>query len=355
MIVGILGGGQLGRMLALAGHPLGLQFRFFDSSTALPVKSIAETFIGPYEDFNLLKKFAKGLDLVTYEFENVPVEAVRYLETLLPVFPSSQALEISQDRLHEKTLFQHLKIPTPKFKAIHSREELIQAVRELGYPCLLKTRRLGYDGKGQFLIKTKKDTQKAWERLGKTPLILEQFIKFKRELSILAVRSKKGLCTFYPLVENHHREGILHHSLAPAPKVSRKLQSLAQTYAKRILKKLNYTGVLAIEFFQCGDQLIANEMAPRVHNSGHWTLEGAETSQFENHLRALLGLPLGSTRVVGHSVMYNLIGRLPPLGKILKIPGTHLHLYGKTPKEGRKLGHVTCLSSNSKKLREAVK
>jgi 5-(carboxyamino)imidazole ribonucleotide synthase len=340
--IGILGGGQLGRMLALAGYPLGLRFRFFDPVAGeAPVDALAERVRGAYLDATVLESFAAGLDAVTFEFENVPVVAARQLAARVPVFPPPQALEVAQDRLVEKSFFRDQGIPTPPFVAVNAREELAGAIAQIGLPAMLKTRRMGYDGKGQALLRAPEDVELAWEALQGQDLILEGFVAFDREVSILAVRSKTGEVAYYPLVQNRHREGILRRSIAPAPDTTPELQALAQNYAARVLAALDYVGVLAIELFQVGETLIANEMAPRVHNSGHWTIEGAETSQFENHLRAVVGLPLGSTAPHGLSAMLNLIGEVPDATAILAVPGAHLHLYDKAPRPGRKLGHVT--------------
>ena len=356
--IGILGGGQLGRMLALAGYPLGLRFRFLDPAAEAPAEQVAERVSGAYEDIVALEQFAPGLDLVTYEFENVPVETARFLAQRLPVLPPPEALEAAQDRVTEKSFFRKAGLSTAPFEAADSRQELATAVGRLGLPAVLKTRRYGYDGKGQFLLREPDDVPRAWEKLGGVPLVLEGFVSFEREVSLLGVRSRTGEVAFYPLVENHHRDGMLRLSLAPAPGLTTELQAEAEDHGRRVLEALNYVGVLAIEFFQVGgDQggrLLANEMAPRVHNSGHWTIEGAETSQFENHLRALLGLPLGSPAARGHSAMLNLIGTIPESAALLALPGAHLHLYGKTPRPGRKLGHLTLRADEPEALRHVL-
>jgi 5-(carboxyamino)imidazole ribonucleotide synthase len=350
MTIGILGGGQLGRMLALAGFPLGVRARILDPSPDTPAGHVATLICADYRDRAALEQLAADAAVITYEFENVPVESVLFLEERLPVSPPSRALEIAQDRLSEKSFFQSLAIPTPRFAPVASAEDLKRAIQQIGLPAVLKTRRMGYDGKGQSIVREQSDLVQAWEALGRTSLILEEFIQFERELSMLAVRSHTGEIAFYPLVENHHRGGILRLSLAPAPRLSGKLQALAENYAQKILKELNYTGVLALELFQVGDGLLANEMAPRVHNSGHWTIEGAVTSQFENHLRAILGWPLGLTEAREYCAMVNLIGEIPQIETLLKIPGAHLHLYGKRPRPGRKLGHITLCESNPESL-----
>ena len=341
MSIGILGGGQLGYMLALAGYPLGLRFRFLDPSPEAPVGRIAPRVTGDFSDRAALEKFAHGLEVVTYEFENVPVDAVHFLAKKVSVFPPPGALEAAQDRLREKQLFEKLGIPTTQFASVPAASDLDAALKKVGLPAVLKTRRMGYDGKGQWILKSQEDVRIAKEGLPRLPFIAERFVPFTREISVLAVRGKAGETAFYPLVENHHRKGILRLSLAPAPSVSPQIQRAAEEAARMVLESLNYVGVLAIEFFEHDGELLANEMAPRVHNSGHWTIEGAVTSQFENHLRAINGFPLGSTTAIGSSAMINLIGEVPQPAKVLAIPSAHLHLYGKEPREGRKLGHVT--------------
>jgi 5-(carboxyamino)imidazole ribonucleotide synthase len=348
--IGILGGGQLGYMLALAGYPLGLHFRFLDPSPEAPVGRIAQRVTADYTDQVALEKFASGLELVTYEFENVPVEAARFLAERVPVYPPPAALEAAQDRLAEKALFRKLGIATNEFAPVSNAAELDAALESLGLPAVLKTSRMGYDGKGQWILHTAEDVAKAKSELPATQLILEHFVPFTRELSVLAVRSRTGEIAIYPLVENHHRNGILRLSLAPAPRLDADIQRAAERAAHRILESLKYVGVLAIEFFQYQGELLANEMAPRVHNSGHWTIEGAVTSQFENHLRAVLGLPLGSTGPAGNCAMLNLIGDLPDSSEVLAVPDAHLHLYGKSSRPGRKLGHITLRAASPERL-----
>jgi len=364
--IGILGGGQLGYMLALAGYPLGLHFRFLDPSPEAPVGRIATRITAQFTDRSALKKFAAGLELVTYEFENVPVETARFLAERVPVLPPPAALEAAQDRLNEKRLFQKLGIATTEFAAVAGREALDGAVQQIGLPAILKTCRMGYDGKGQWILRNAEDVSKAERELPATdaaarkgkgtdrtvqaPFVLERLVPFARELSVLAVRGRTGETAVYPLVENHHRAGILRLSLAPAPQLEAAIQQAAEDAARRVFDALQYVGVLAIEFFEHEGRLLANEMAPRVHNSGHWTIEGAVTSQFENHLRAVVGLPLGSTHAIGCSAMLNLIGEVPDSAEVLAVRNAHLHLYGKSARAGRKLGHVTLRASSPEQL-----
>lgn len=362
MTIGILGGGQLGYMLALAGYPLGLHFRFLDPSPEAPVGRIAQRITADFQDRAALERFASGLEAVTYEFENVPVDTARFLAERVPVFPPPAALEQAQDRVREKHLFQKLGISATEFAPIAKSDELDSAIKKIGLPAILKTCRMGYDGKGQWILRTKEDVALAKAEL--TPahfaahkeasLILERFVPFARELSILAVRSRSGETAFYPLIENHHRSGILRLSLAPAPRLSPALQQAAEVAARSILEHLEYVGVLCIEFFEVDGRLLANEMAPRVHNSGHWTIEGSVTSQFENHLRAILHLPLGSTTTHGACAMLNLIGDIPESQEVLAVPEAHLHLYGKEPRSGRKLGHLTLRAANFDALRQRL-
>jgi 5-(carboxyamino)imidazole ribonucleotide synthase len=356
MTVGVLGGGQLGRMLGLAGLPLGLRFRFLDTDGDAPARQVGDLHVGQYDDPVALDAFAAGLDAVTFEFENVPADAVRRIARSLPVQPRAEALETVQDRLSEKRLFRSLDIPTPPFHPVTHAAEVAAALEVTGCPAVLKTRRFGYDGKGQWIVRTKADLAGIMEELPKQPdsLLLEGFVQFDREVSLIAARARSGEVVFYPLVENRHEGGILRLSLAPAPGATPALQSLAQRHVLRIMEALDYVGVLAVEFFQCGDMLLANEVAPRVHNSGHWTIEGAETSQFENHLRAILGLPLGSAAARGLSTMWNVLGAAPPAKAVLAVPGAHLHLYDKEPRSGRKIGHITVCADTPENLEESL-
>lgn len=355
--VGILGGGQLARMLALSGAPLGVRFLTLDSTADACAGQFVPMVVGDYRDEAALTEFASRIDVATFDFENVPSESAQWLSQHVPVFPSPRALAVAQDRMAEKSLFRELGIPVPAFADIVDRAALERAVADLGLPCILKTRRLGYDGKGQFRIKAPADIDAAWAALGAQAgtvgLILESFIAFEREISVLAVRSREGEIRTWSLTENWHEHGILAASLAPAD-VTRAIEAQALGYARKVAEQLDYVGVFALELFLRGGELLANEMAPRVHNSGHWTIEGAETSQFQNHLRAVLGLPLGSTRVVGHSVMLNWIGELPDAAPVLAEAGGHWHDYGKTAREGRKVGHATLREDSKAALADAL-
>lgn len=354
MTLGILGGGQLGRMLALAGHPLDIRCIVVDPAADPPAAAVAEHIRAAYDDPIALDRLAATSELVTYEFENVPVDAARRLVEHVTVLPPPAALAAAQDRLIEKSMFQRLGIPTAPFAPVDGEDDLRAGIREIGLPAVLKTRRLGYDGKGQAVLRRSSDVTGAWEGLGRVPLLLERVVPFEQELSILAVRGRDGATVCYPLVENHHRDGILRLSYAPAPAATAAIQARAESYASRVLDELAYVGVLAMELFQLGDELLANEIAPRVHNSGHWTIEAAQTSQFENHLRAVVGLPLGEAAARGHTAMVNLIGTVPAVDAVLGVPGAHLHLYGKEPRPGRKLGHVTVVGDTPGAVLERV-
>ncbi len=356
--VGILGGGQLARMLALAGAPLGLRFLVLDTAHDACAGQFAPMVVGDYTDPAALEEFASRIGVATFDFENVPAESARWLTGKVPVFPNPRALATAQDRLAEKTLFRELGIPVPPFADVPDRAALDAAVTALGTPCILKTRRLGYDGKGQFRIKTSADIEAAWEALGpqaeRVGLILEGFVAFQRELSVVAVRGRDGEFRAWPLTENWHVDGVLSASLAPAP-VDAALRDTALSHARKLAEALDYVGVFALELFCRDGELLANEMAPRVHNSGHWTIEGSETSQFQNHLRAVLGLPLGDTRMVGHACMLNWIGALPDAGPVLREAGGHWHDYGKLPRAGRKVGHATLRAEHPAELAASLR
>lgn len=350
-VVAVLGGGQLGRMLALAGIPLDVRFRFLDPVDAAPASAVGELVVGALGDESALTEVAQGATVVTYEWEGVPADAARFLARDLPVRPGARSLEVAQDRLTEKETFRRLGIGTPAFAAVDARVGLDAAVDAVGgLPAVLKTRRGGYDGKGQAVLRTAADLDAAWDELGGVPLILESLVPFDRELSVLAVRGLDGEVRCWPLVENQHAGGILRVSRAPAPGMHDALQARGEELATLLLADIDHMGVLAVELFDVGGELLANEIAPRVHNSGHWTIEGAVTSQFENHVRAVLGWPLGSTAALGASAMVNCIGVMPSRDAVLAVPGAHLHDYGKAPRPGRKLGHVTVVAADEHEL-----
>lgn len=339
MTVGIVGAGQLGRMLALAGYPLGLDFLFLDPSEGAPAGQVAPQIVGEFTSAKLLGKLARESQVLTFDWENISVDALRKLPDDTLICPPVPALAAAQDRVQEKQLFGKLRIPTTRWANVESQRDLEKAVARIGLPGVLKTRRLGYDGKGQRVLRKAEDVAGAWSALGEVPLLYEELVPFDYEVSIIGARSRSGEIAIYPLNGNVHAGGILR--LTRAPYGTPALQRQAARHLRRALLHFRYTGILTIEFFVKRGRLIANEMAPRVHNSGHWTIEGAETSQFENHLRAILDLPLGSTRARGHCAMLNLIGEIPVTRSVLEQPGVHLHDYGKSPRPGRKLGHLT--------------
>lgn len=353
--VGILGGGQLARMLALAASPLGLRTLVVDPSADACAGQVTDLIAADWSDAAALADFAGRVDAVTFDFENVPAATAERLAAQVAVHPNPRALAVAQDRLSEKTLFRESGLNTPEFAAVDSRDDLAAAVGRIGLPAILKTRRLGYDGKGQFRLKTPDDIDAAWAALGeagtKHGLILEAFVPFDRELSVLAVRGRDGEFRTWPLTRNWHVDGVLSLSLAPAPGTSDELEQAAVAQARAIAERLDYVGVFALELFVRNGELLGNEMAPRVHNSGHWTIEGAHTSQFENHVRAVLGLPLGDTGVRGASAMLNWIGELPDPAPVLATADGHWHDYGKEARPGRKVGHATICASDAGSLR----
>lgn len=346
MTIGVIGGGQLGRMMALAGYPLGADFLFLDPARDAPAGRVAPVVHGEFTDGQLLRWLADECEVITFDWENISVEALREHASARQarICPPVAALAAAQDRVAEKRLFERLGIPTTRWRAVSSAAELERALTEVGLPGVLKTRRMGYDGKGQRRIRTRRDAQQALEALGNVPLIYEEWVPFDCEVSIIGARSRRGEIAVYPLNGNVHAEGILRLTRAPFGPAS--WQRTATRHLMRCLRHFRYVGVLAVEFFVRDGRLIANEMAPRVHNSGHWTIEGSATSQFENHVRAILGLPLGATRALGHSAMINLIGSVPPRARLLATEGLHLHDYGKQPRAGRKVGHCTLVEDS---------
>ena len=355
--IGIIGAGQLGQMIGYAGKRLNLDFIFLDPSENPPAKAAGPVLKYNFDDPEGLEKLAAATDVITYEFENVSVAALEKLDKEIIVYPPAEALRLAQDRLEEKTLFQTLSIPVSGFRKIDSVADLEKAGLDLGYPLVLKTRRFGYDGKGQCIVNHRNDIEEAVNQLGPRALIAEQFVPFDCEVSSIGSRSVSGQLSYYPLTENLHREGILRESRAPAD--AGNLESIANDYLKRLLTHLNYVGVLALELFVVDNKLLANEFAPRVHNSGHWTIEGSVTSQFENHLRAILDMPLGDTTLLGASGMLNIIGAMPQDSELLYNPSVNLHDYGKEARTNRKLGHLTIVAENSasrdRQLKELAK
>lgn len=350
LTLGILGGGQLGMMLAQSALKLGHRCVFLEDTPHAPAGLYGQVY-----STQQLDEFVTKADIFSLEFENTPVATASYLANQKQgIYPPSAALAVAQDRLAEKALFNELDIATVPFMAVNSLDELQTATKKLGLPLVLKTSRGGYDGKGQYVIKTKDDIATAWQELSDAltkgnlpaPLIAEGFIHFSREVSLIGVRGRTGEIGFYPLVENVHKNGILSKTIAPAPNVDT-LSQTAQTSMKKLLEKLDYVGVLTLELFVSDDGLIANEIAPRVHNSGHWTIEGANTSQFENHIRAVLGLPLGDTGIIKPSVMLNVIGKYPNIHELLTHTGVHFHHYHKAERDGRKIGHITVMSDDN--------
>lgn len=351
MKIGILGGGQLARMIALAGYPLSLHFIVLDPDANAGATGLSEHLIGAYDDPELLAQLAEKADVVTYEFENVPAHVAEFLTSHTTVYPPANALAVAQDRLLEKEFFNDLGINTAPYAAINDLQDLQQAMPHIGYPAILKSRRMGYDGKGQIVIKSQDELASAWDAMQGAPSIVEGFVPFQREISIIAARRPSGEMVFYPLSENQHAGGILRVATACIDDAE---QSLAEDYVCRLMEKLKYVGVIALELFDVNGQLMANEFAPRVHNSGHWSIEGAETSQFENHLRAILDLPLGSTQLRGHAGMVNFIGGLPDTTELLALNHAHLHLYDKLPRKGRKVAHASIRSDNANQFNQTL-
>ncbi|MGB0678714.1 MAG: 5-(carboxyamino)imidazole ribonucleotide synthase [Polyangiales bacterium] len=339
MKVGILGGGQLGRMLALAAHPLGLRPHIYAPQRDCPAAVAAPVTCGAFDDVAAMTAFAQSVEVLTYEFEHLDVPTLQALPEGICLRPALPALAAAQDRVAEKTLLRQHGVATADFVAVDDEAGLQQAIRRLGLPLLLKTRRMGYDGKGQAWVRSAAEAPRRRAELG-PGLIAEAAVPFTRELSLISVRGADGAVRHYPMAENLHQDGVLVQSRAPAPRLDTALRRKAHAAAEALLTALDYVGVLTIEFFDADGVLIANEIAPRVHNSGHWSETGAHTSQFENHLRAIAGLPLGDPAARGASLMLNLLGDVPDAAALLAVDGARLHLYGKTPRPGRKLGHL---------------
>lgn len=352
-VLGILGGGQLARMLALAAADLGVRAHIFAPEPDSPAYEVAARHtIGAYEDEAALATFADAVDVVTYEFENVPAATAAFLAARTPLHPGARALAVTQDRLTEKRFVAGLGLPVAPFHPVDSLADLEAAVARLGRPAVLKTRRFGYDGKGQVKITAETDLAQAWEEIGHFPAILEGFVSFAREVSVVAARAADGAFAAFDVCENEHRDHILALTQVPA-RIGAEAAAAAIEAARQIGEALAYVGVFAVEFFlvegEAGEQPVVNEIAPRVHNSGHWTSEGAQTSQFHQHVRAVCGFPLGSPVRRGRVTMQNLIGdEAGDWRAILAEPGAHLHLYGKREaRPGRKMGHVTRVTGES--------
>ncbi len=339
MKIAVLGAGQLAMMLADAGKNLGDSFTFLDPNPESCAARSGELIQADYTDSAALHLLAKSSDVATFEFENVAVEAVAQLQQQLPVYPAVNALSVCQDRLAEKLLLQQLGIPLAEFAEINTRADLLEAIERIGYPAVLKTRRMGYDGKGQAVLRVAEDLERAWHKLGDHALVLEAFVPFDAECSLLAARDANGTVVYWPLTRNVHSEGVLSVSLAPW--FSEELQRQAENLLSRLLEHFNYIGVIALELFLKGDRLLANEIAPRVHNSGHLSIEGSSCSQFENHIRALSGRELVVPSANGISIMLNWVGKIPEHGKLAELQGVYVHDYGKQARTGRKLGHTT--------------
>ncbi len=344
MRLGIVGGGQLGRMLALAAHPLGISVTVLDPALEPPAAAVADHIRATYDDQDALEELARTCDVVTYEFESLPADALERLAEHVPLRPGVASLRATQDRIAERALLDRCGVATAAHVAIRDVHDLESArgKRHL-FPGRLKTARGGYDGHGQRVIDTPDQLEVAWRELGEAPCVLEAHVEFTRELSIVGVRTLDGDCSCWPLVENSHLDGVLAATLAPAPGSTAALQDAAERCFATIADELGHVGVLAVELFDTPSGLVANELAPRVHNSGHWTIEGARTSQFANHVRAVCDLPIGSCELAVPTVMVNLLGELPPRELLLDLPLATLHDYGKQPRPGRKLGHVTQL------------
>ena len=352
MSIGIIGAGQLGRMMALAGYPLGLRFTFLDKTEETPGAQVGRIVLGDFMKAEDIRRLADQVELLTYDVENVPVDALKAAANGTPIHPSPALLASAQDRLLEKQTFAKHGIATAPYRPVDSLDDLKTAIDELGMPAVLKRRRMGYDGRGQRFIRTEADIQSAWDELAGAPLILEGFVDFDREVSLIGVRNPSGETAFYPLTENTHEDGILRLSVVgPA---QGELQSEAEHQMAALMANVDYAGILTIEYFEKDGRLIANEMAPRVHNSGHWTIEGAATSQFENHLRGILDLPLGDTTPRGHVAMINCLGQMPPVPDCIRHADVHYHDYGKSPRPRRKLGHLTIVRPERAQLDAVV-
>jgi 5-(carboxyamino)imidazole ribonucleotide synthase len=342
--IGILGGGQLGQMLAASARALGLVPVVYAQEEGPATRAASEFVLGAWDDWAALDRFAGGVDVVTYELEHFPAATAEHVAARTRLAPNAASLVATQDRLHEKALAAKVGIPSAIFLAVDSAAAVEDVAKHVGFPCLLKRRFGGYDGRGQARANSAGDFAAAFGSLA-GPAIAERLVPFEREVSVIAVRDVRGEVRVYPPTENHHVDGILRWSIAPAPAITPGDEATLTAYATRVLTAFDYVGVVTLEMFQTRDGWLLNELAPRVHNSGHWTIEGAEASQFENHVRAVAGLPLGSTEACALSLMVNLIGDVPEVAALRSVPHANVHLYGKDPRPGRKLGHVSVTGS----------
>jgi 5-(carboxyamino)imidazole ribonucleotide synthase len=354
MSILVLGSGQLARMMALAGYPLGISVQALDVTDNKIFDPVTKQVIN-----NTLDRLIEEVETITVEFEHIPEDLLELVHGSGKLKPSVEAILTGADRVREKKLLEKLAIINCPFEVVTDVEQLDTAVEKLGEKLIIKASRDGYDGYGQWRLHSRNELPELKQQLStldlqKVPLIVEEMLSFDRELSLVAVRSIDGDIVYYPLAENLHYKGQLHVSIAPAPRVDEALNQQAQDIFNKLAKSLDYVGVLAVEFFQIGQQLLVNEIAPRVHNSGHWTMQGADTCQFENHLRAVRGLPLGSTKVTSPTAMINIIGCKAFTRDMLSIPGCHLHWYGKTPRKKRKMGHFNLCAENYAELGKAM-
>ncbi|MCS5586502.1 MAG: 5-(carboxyamino)imidazole ribonucleotide synthase [Gammaproteobacteria bacterium] len=354
MKIGVLGAGQLGRMLAISGYPLNHQFGFSGNANDEPSALLGHMFALEDNKDNI-ESLVAFADVITYESENTDVEIVKEISKNVNVYPGEKSLFTTQHRGREKALFDQLNIPCAPYQMVNSEADLKSAVERIGLPAILKTATEGYDGKGQFLIRDANQITEAWQSMNGVESILEGFVNFKRELSLIAVRGIDNDHRYYPLVENTHHDGILRLTIAPAQDIGPAVQTTAEHYMQTLLDEMDHVGVLTIELFETEDGLVVNEMAPRVHNSGHWSIEGANTSQFENHVRAITGMPLGDTTPTHNfSAMVNIISKIGPTDVVLNMPNAHLHLYDKAERADRKLGHINITASSKKELNHSV-
>jgi 5-(carboxyamino)imidazole ribonucleotide synthase len=347
--IGVLGGGQLGQMLGLAAIPLGMECVFYDPSPDAPARVAGRHVCAAWDDRDALARFAESVDVITFEFENVPTASLAFLAGVRPVRPGVRSLELTCDRIREKEFLRDAGVPVQPFAAVATAADLDLALATVGPHGVLKTRTLGYDGKGQRVVRAAAELAPAWAELGQRPCIYEAFVPFDREISVVATRALDGTTAVYPIVENLHTQGILFRSIAPA-RVPESLAAAATRHARSVLEGLGHVGTLALEMFVADHALVANEIAPRVHNSGHWTIQGARTSQFENHMRAVAGLPIGDPGAHAFSAMVNLIGGVPEAGEVLAIPGASAQFYGKAPRPGRKVAHMNVVAASREEL-----